>query len=98
MSTPMRVAHYRRQGVDPCRMAMLRQQAEYSVKPRELCCIATGSLSKRRAGKGAERRAHQSVSGSSDVPLSAARDRRRSVFLQLALADRGGDLLIRFGE
>jgi hypothetical protein len=30
----MRVAHYTRQGAGPCRMAMLRQQAEYSVKPR----------------------------------------------------------------
>jgi hypothetical protein len=34
-----------------------------------------------RAGKGAPRRAHQSVSGSSDVPLSAAQDRGRRVFL-----------------
>jgi hypothetical protein len=38
-------------------------------------------LSKRRVGKSAKRRAHQSVSGTSDVPLSAAQDRRRSVFL-----------------
>jgi hypothetical protein len=37
--------------------------------------------SKRRVGEGAQRRAHRSVSGSSDVPLSAAQDRRWSVFL-----------------
>jgi hypothetical protein len=39
------------------------------------------AISKRREGKGAPRRAHQSVSETSDVPLSAAQDRRRSVFL-----------------
>jgi hypothetical protein len=38
-------------------------------------------LSKRSVGKSAKRRAHQSVSGTSDVPLSAAQDRRRSAFL-----------------
>ena len=36
--------------------------------------------SKRRVDKSAQRRAHQSVSGSSDVPLSAAQGRRWSVF------------------
>jgi hypothetical protein len=43
--------------------------------------VAELKLSERR-GKGAQRRAHQSVSGSSDVPLSAAQDRRWTGFLR----------------
>jgi hypothetical protein len=44
--------------------------------------VARSTCSKRRVSKGApERRAHQSLSGSSDVPLSAAPDRRWSAFL-----------------
>jgi hypothetical protein len=56
------------------------------------------SVSKRRARKAAKRGAHQSVSGSTDVPLSAAQDRRGAFFHTLALADRGSDLLISIGE
>jgi hypothetical protein len=41
-------------------------------------------LSELRVGKSAKRRAHQSVSGIYDVPLSAAQDRRRSGFLRLS--------------
>ena len=65
----MRVAHYTRQGADPCSLAMLRQQVEYSVKPRrEPRCIATGSFGKRRVDKGAERRAHQNDNGKFGCP------------------------------
>src|ERR1700730_3881098 len=50
------------------------------------CCYgslaaATGP-SERRVGKGAQRRAHQTVSGSSNVPPSVAQDRRWSVFFK----------------
>jgi hypothetical protein len=51
-----------------------------------------------RAAKRAQRRAHQNGSGSSDVLLSAAEDRRWSVFDTLTLTDRGSDLLVRFGQ
>jgi hypothetical protein len=54
--------------------------------------------SKRTVGKGAQRRAHKSVSGSSDVPLSATHIEGGALFYTLAPADRGSDLLFRFGE
>ena len=54
--------------------------------------------SRRRVGKGAKRRAHQSVSGSSDVRLSGLKIEGGAFFYTLAPADRGSDLFVRFGE
>jgi hypothetical protein len=101
----MRVARYTRQGADPCGMTILRQQAEYSVKRAELCCIAAGALSKRRDARGANGSAPSAArcqlralptKAFLEAPMS--RYQRLKIeggaFLYtLALADRGGDRL-----
>jgi hypothetical protein len=48
--------------------------------------------------KGAQHRAHRSVSGSSDVRYRRPKIEGGAFFSTIALADRGCDLLIRFVE
>ena len=96
----MRVARYTRQGADPCRVAMLRQQVEYSVKPRRTM-LHCNRLARQAQFGGVKARNAVPIRAFWEALMSGYRRLKiegGAVFFTLAPADRGSDLLGRFGE